>query len=128
MLLRLLAARSRFAALSTDAAALSWPVRPAKIILPYAPGAEAAVKSARDGCTPLLIPNSAIGFVAGLRKAACVAQKPLDEVGRAGNIVGGFVVLPLVGLSTMQELIAYARKSLGKLSLASLVRQAGAEY
>lgn len=136
------------------AQAQTWPERPVKIILPYAPGGatdaigrpwaerlsqafgqqfvienrggasgmigvEAAVKSPPDGYTFLLTPNSAIAIVPSLRPAPYDARKDLAPVARVGDIVGGFVVHPSVGVKTMQELIAYAKKNPGKLSYGS---------
>lgn len=134
--------------------AQTWPDRPVRIILPYAPGGatdaigrpwaeklskafgqqfvienrggasgmigvEAAVKATPDGYTFLLTPNSAIAIVPYLRKAPYDATKDLMPVGRVGDIVGGFVVHPSVGVKTMQELIAYAKKNPGKLTYGS---------
>lgn len=139
-----------FGQMAPRALAQSWPERPVKIILPYAPGGatdaigrpwadkltqafgqpfvienrggasgaigvEAAVKSTPDGYTFLLTPNSAIAIVPQLRKVNYEAVKDLEPVGRVGDIVGGFVVHPSVGVKTMQELVAYAKKNPGKL-------------
>lgn len=142
-----------FAGLATftvSARAQSWPERPVKIILPYAPGGatdaigrpwaeklskafgeqfvienrggasgtigvEAAVRSPADGYTLLLTPNSAIAIIPQLRKVSYDAAKDLEPVGRVGDIVGGFVVHPSIGVKTMQELVAYAKKNPGKL-------------
>ena len=135
---------------SLSAQAQSWPERPVKIILPYAPGGatdaigrpwaeklskafgeqfvienrggasgtigvEAAVRSPADGYTFLLTPNSAIAIVPQLRKVSYDSVRDLEPVGRVGDIVGGFVVHPSLGVKTMQELIAYAKKNPGKL-------------
>lgn len=78
-------------------------------------GVEAAVKSAADGYTFLLTPNSAIAIVPQLRKVNYEAIRDLEPVGRVGDIVGGFVVHPSVGVKTMQELVEYAKKNPGKL-------------
>ncbi len=78
-------------------------------------GVEAAVKSPPDGYTLVLTPNSAIAIVPQLRKVNYDATKDLVPVGRVGDIVGGFVVHPSVGVKTMQELVAYAKKNPGKL-------------
>jgi len=78
-------------------------------------GVEAAVKSPPDGYTLLLTPNSAIAIVPQLRKVNYDAVRDLEPVGRVGDVVGGFVVHPSVGVKTMQELIAYAKKNPGKL-------------
>lgn len=78
-------------------------------------GVEAAVKSAPDGYTLLISPNSAIAVVPSLRKVSYDATKHLDPVARVGDIVGGFVVHPSLGLKTMPELIAHAKKNPGKV-------------
>ncbi len=72
-------------------------------------GVEAAVKSAPDGYTFLLTPNSAIAIVPSLRKAAYDATTQLEPVARVGDIIGGFVVHPSVGVKTMKELVDYAK-------------------
>jgi tripartite-type tricarboxylate transporter receptor subunit TctC len=137
-----------------SAAAQTWPDRPVKIILPYAPGGatdaigrpwadkltqafgqqfvvenrggasgmigvEAAVKSPPDGYTLLLTPNSAIAIVPQLRKAPYDAVTQLAPVARVGDIIGGFVIHPSVGVKNIKELIAYAKQNPGKLSFAT---------
>jgi tripartite-type tricarboxylate transporter receptor subunit TctC len=78
-------------------------------------GVEAAVKSPGDGYTFLLTPNSAIAIIPQLRRVSYDATRDLAPVGRVGDIVGGFVVHPSVGVKTMQELVAFAPKNPGKL-------------
>jgi tripartite-type tricarboxylate transporter receptor subunit TctC len=147
-------AAASFVATAPSTKAQSWPERPVKIVLPYAPGGatdaigrpwaeklshafgqqfvienrggasgmigvEAVVKSPPDGYTLLLTPNSAIAIVPSLHKANYDATKQLDPVGRVGDIVGGFVVHPSVGVKTLQELIAYAKQNPGKLTFGS---------
>ena len=138
----------------TTVQAQTWPEKPVRIVLPYAPGGatdaigrpwaeklshafgqqfvienrggasgmigvEAVVKSPPDGYTYLLTPNSAIAIVPSLRKAPYDATQDLMPVARVGDIVGGFVVHPSVGVKTMKELIEYAKKNPGKLSYGS---------
>jgi len=79
-------------------------------------GVEAAVRSPADGYTLLLTPNSAIAIIPQLRKVAYDAVDDLEPVARVGDIVGGFVVHPSIGVKTMKELIAYAKKNPGKLT------------
>lgn len=82
-------------------------------------GVEAAVKSAPDGYTFLLTPNSAIAIIPSLRKAPYDATRQLDPVARVGDIIGGFVVHPSVGAKTMKDLVKFAKKNPGKLSFGS---------
>ena len=138
-------------ALSIGAHAQTWPDRPVKIIMPYAPGGagdsiarpwaekltqafgqtfvvenrggasgtigvEAAVKSPPDGYTLLITPNSAIAIITSLRPVPYDATKQLEPVARVGDVIGGFVVHPSVGVNTMPELIAFAKKNPAKLS------------
>ncbi len=78
-------------------------------------GVEAAVKSAPDGSTLLITPNSAIAIVPQLRKVTFDARTQLMPVGRVGDVIGGFVVHPSLGVNTMGEFVAYAKKNPGKV-------------
>ena len=82
-------------------------------------GVEAAIKSPPDGYTFLLTPNSAIAVLPSLRKAPYDAVKQLAPVGRVGDVIGGFVIHPSIGVKTIPELVAYAKKNPGKLSFGS---------
>jgi tripartite-type tricarboxylate transporter receptor subunit TctC len=139
-----------FVIATTSAAAQSWPERPVRIIMPYAPGGagdsiarpwaealtkafgqqfivenrggasgtigvEAAVKSQPDGYTLLITPNSAIAIVPQLRKVAFDARTQLTPIARVGDVIGGFVVHPSLGVKTMGEFIAHAKKNPGKV-------------
>ncbi len=78
-------------------------------------GVEAAVKSSPDGYTLLLCSNSPLVVLPHLRKTPYDALKQLVPVARVGDMVGGWAVHPSVGVKTMLELIAYAKKNPGKL-------------
>ena len=78
-------------------------------------GVEAAVKSPPDGYTMLISPNSAIAIVPQLRKVAYDARTQLMPVARVGDVIGGFVVHSSLGVKTMPELVAYAKKNPGKV-------------
>ena len=82
-------------------------------------GTEAAAKSAPDGYTFLLTPNSALTVITNFRKTAYDPEKSFDAVGRVGDLVCGFVVHPSVGVKTMKELVDYAKKNPGKLAFGS---------
>jgi tripartite-type tricarboxylate transporter receptor subunit TctC len=82
-------------------------------------GTEAAAKSPADGYTFLLTPNAPLTVLPHLRKVAYDPQKDFAPVGRVGDIVGGFVIHPNVGVKTIKELIDFAKKNPGKLNYGS---------
>ncbi len=82
-------------------------------------GVEAAVKSAADGYTLLLCSNSPLAVLPLLRKTPYDPYKQLVPVARVGDMVGGWAVHPSLGIKTMPELIAFAKKNPGKLSYGS---------
>ena len=132
----------------------TWPNKPVRLIMPYAPGGagdtmvrpwadqltqafgvpfvvenkggasgtigtEAAARSAPDGTTFLVTPNSAINVVPQLRKVGYDARKDLMPVARVGDVVGGFVIIQSLGLNTLADVVAYAKKNPGKLAYGS---------
>jgi tripartite-type tricarboxylate transporter receptor subunit TctC len=82
-------------------------------------GNEAAAKSLPDGYTFLLTPNATLTILPNLRQTPYDPLKSFDPVGRAGDLVSGFVINPAVGVTTFKELIEYAKKNPGKLAYGS---------
>ena len=81
-------------------------------------GTEAAFKSAPDGYTLYMSPSATLTVLPNMRK---VPYDPngFEPVARIGDLVCGFVVHPSVGVRTLPELIAHARKNPGKLAFGS---------
>jgi len=82
-------------------------------------GVEAVIRSAPDGHTLLQTPNSPITVVPQLRKVNYDARRDLLPIARVGDMVSGFVIVASLGINTMAELVAYAKKHPGKLSYGS---------
>ena len=82
-------------------------------------GAEAAAKSAPDGYNFLFTANGVLNILPLLKKVPYDHLRSFDPVGRAGDMVCGFVVHPSLGIKSMQELVTYAKKNPGKLAYAS---------
>jgi tripartite-type tricarboxylate transporter receptor subunit TctC len=132
----------------------TWPNKPVRLIMPYAPGGagdtlarpwaerltnafgvpfvvenkggasgtigtEFAARAAPDGTTFLFTPNSAINVVPQLRKVGYDARKDLMPIARIGDVVGGFGIVKSLGIATMAELVAHAKKNPGKIAFGS---------
>jgi tripartite-type tricarboxylate transporter receptor subunit TctC len=82
-------------------------------------GTEAAAKSAPDGYTFLLTPNSPLTVLPTMRKTGYDPVKSFDPVGRVGDLICGFVVHPSVGVKSLKELVEYAKTNPGKLAFGS---------
>ncbi len=82
-------------------------------------GVEAVIRSTPDGHTLLQTPNSPITVVPQLRKVNYDARRDLLPIARVGDMVSGFVIVASLGINTMAELVAYAKKNPGKLSYGS---------
>lgn len=79
-------------------------------------GAEAVVKSTPDGYTLLLTPQAPIQLIPHLRKLPYDPLKDLIIVGRMAEQIAGFAVHPSVGVKTMTEFVALAKRNPGKYS------------
>ena len=82
-------------------------------------GTEAASKAPPDGYTLLLTPNSALTVITNFRKTAYDPVKSFEPIGRVGDLIGGFVVHPSVGVKSIKELVEHAKKNPGKLAFGS---------
>jgi tripartite-type tricarboxylate transporter receptor subunit TctC len=82
-------------------------------------GAEAAAKSAPDGYTLMLSPNAPLTVLPSLRKTPYDPAKHFEPVGRAGDVINGFVIHPSVGVKTFKEMVDYAKQNPGKLTFGS---------
>jgi tripartite-type tricarboxylate transporter receptor subunit TctC len=82
-------------------------------------GTEAVAKSAPDGYTFLLTPAGPMTVLPHLRKVPYSVPKDLVPVARVGDLVCGFTIRPELGINTMAELVAYAKKNPGKLAYGS---------
>lgn len=136
------------------ARAQTWPARPVKLILPYAPGGatdligrpwadklsqafgqpfvidnrggasgaigtEAAARATPDGYTLILTPGATLTVLPQLRKVNYDPEKDLAPIARCGDLVCGFVIVPSLGIGTIQELVAHAKKNPGKVAYGS---------
>ena len=82
-------------------------------------GTEAVVKSAPDGYTFLFTPAGPLTVLPHLRKTAYSPEKDLVPVARVGDLICGFIARPELGVTTIAELVAYAKKNPGKLAYGS---------
>ncbi len=82
-------------------------------------GVEALVKSPADGYTLIMTPSAPLSILPTLRKTPYDPIKSLMPIGRAGEVICGWVVHPSTGIKTLKELIDHAKKHPGKLSYGS---------
>ena len=82
-------------------------------------GTEAVSKAPPDGYTFLLTPSAPFTILPILRSTPYDPIASFTPVARVGDLISGFVVHPSVGVKTLPELIAYAKKNPGKLSFGS---------
>ncbi len=82
-------------------------------------GTEAVAKAAPDGYTFLLTPSAPLTVLPHMRKVGYDVRRDLTPVGRVGDLVCGFTVIPSLGINSIAELVAYAKKNPGKLAFGS---------
>jgi tripartite-type tricarboxylate transporter receptor subunit TctC len=66
-----------------------------------------------------MTPNAPLSVLPSMRKTPYDPVKSFAPVARMGDLVTGFVIHPSVGVKTMPELIAYAKKNPGKVVFGS---------
>ena len=81
-------------------------------------GTEAVTKSAPDGYTFLISSNTTPVNLPLLRKTP-YDPKQLEPVARVGDVVGGFVLHPSLGVKTFKEMVDFAKKNPGKIAFGS---------
>lgn len=82
-------------------------------------GTEAVAKSPPDGYTFLLTPAGPLTVLPHLRKVAYAVPKDIVPVARVGDLVCGFTIRPELGINSIADLVAYAKKNPGKLAYGS---------
>ena len=82
-------------------------------------GTEAVVKSAPDGYTFLLTPCGPLTVLPHMRKLPYNAMKDVVPVARVGDLICGFTIVTALGINSIAELVAYAKKHPGKLAYGS---------
>jgi tripartite-type tricarboxylate transporter receptor subunit TctC len=82
-------------------------------------GAEALAKAAPDGYTIMISPQTPMVVLPNLRKVGYDPQKDILPVARMTEVVTGFAVHPSLGVKTLPEFIALAKKNPGKYSFCS---------
>ena len=74
-------------------------------------GVEALAKSPPDGATLIMSPNAPLTVLPHLRKTPYDPTKDLTLIGHAGEVLNGFVIHPSLGIKTLPDMIAYARRT-----------------
>ena len=82
-------------------------------------GTEAVAKAAPDGYTFLLTPSAPLTVLPHMRKVGYDVRRDLVPVARVGDLVCGFTIIPSLGITSIAELVAYAKKNPGKLAFGS---------
>ena len=82
-------------------------------------GAEAMAKAAPDGYTIMFSPQTPLAVLPNLRKVGYDPAKDFIPIGRMTEVVTGFAVHPSLGVKTLAEFIALAKKNPGKYSFCS---------
>lgn len=82
-------------------------------------GAESVARSAADGYTLLMGPQSPLIVLPSLRKVPYDPMKDFIGVDYIGEVIAGFAVPASLGVKNLQEFIALAKKKPGQLTFVS---------
>ncbi len=82
-------------------------------------GAELMTKSAPDGYTIMVTPQTPIVVLPNLRKLGYDPANDFMPIARMSETISGFAVHPSLGVTTLQEFIALAKRSPGKYTFVS---------
>ena len=82
-------------------------------------GMEALAKSPPDGYTLTMSPNAVLSVLPSLRKTPYDPLKDIVPIGHTGEVLTGHVIHPKLGIKTIPELIAYAKKNPGTVTYGS---------
>jgi len=82
-------------------------------------GTESVARSAPDGYTVLISPQSPITVQPSLRKLAYDPMKDFIGAARIGEVIAGFAVHPSLGVKNLQEFIALAKQKPGQITFVS---------
>jgi tripartite-type tricarboxylate transporter receptor subunit TctC len=82
-------------------------------------GAEVLAKSAPDGYTIMITPQTPIVVLPNLRKMGYDAPGDFMPIARLSEVITGFAVHPSLGVTTLQEFIALAKRRPGHIVFVS---------
>ncbi len=82
-------------------------------------GAELLTKAAPDGYTIMMTPQTPIVVLPSLRKMGYNAATDFVPIARMSEVITGFAVHPSLGVNTLQEFIALAKREPGKYVVVS---------
>jgi len=82
-------------------------------------GAELMARSAPDGYTIMMSPQTPVVVLPSLRKVGYDAAKDFMPIARMSEVITGFAVHPSLGVTTLQEFIALAKRHPGKYTFVS---------
>lgn len=82
-------------------------------------GAEVMAKSAPDGYTIMVTPQTPIVVLPSLRKMGYNAETDFMPISRMSEVITGFAIHPSLGVTTLKDFIALAKQRPGKIVFVS---------